>query len=225
MCSSTQSATPTRKSLNRCAARPDRPFRTHILADLEFPAHTTRTGETPTATKEHKPKRTHILAYNPHAALLYHERLEGRSIKIHCEDDLTLAIVWDSGNFAHLCGLDYYLDDSKRCRLPPRKLYEDLLRGRRISPKRVSPHGDVQWLKKKADVLTDAMDMSKVTHVVVPGNSRIVLYAGNEVWCIGLGRMRDGRYYPQPLVKKSFDEVRKTGTVTHIVAAVETMGL
>ena len=37
MCSSTQSATPTRKSLNRCAARPDRPFRTHILADLEFP--------------------------------------------------------------------------------------------------------------------------------------------------------------------------------------------
>ncbi|MSG01450.1 hypothetical protein GKF79_24965, partial [Escherichia coli] len=96
----------------------------------------------------------------------------------------------DSGNFAHLCGLDYYLDDSKRCRLPPRKLYEDLLRGRRISPKRVSPHGDVQWLKKKADVLTDAMDMSKVTHVVVSGNSRIVLYAGNEVWCIGLGRMR-----------------------------------
>ena len=44
------------------------------------------------------------------AALLYHERLEGRSIKIHCEDDLTLAIVWDAGNFAHLCGLDYYLD-------------------------------------------------------------------------------------------------------------------
>ncbi|MBS5010769.1 MAG: hypothetical protein KHZ37_01335, partial [Bifidobacterium longum] len=33
--------------------------------DLEFPAHTTRTGETPTATKEHKTKRTHILAYNP----------------------------------------------------------------------------------------------------------------------------------------------------------------
>ena len=135
-------------------------------------------------------------------ALLYHERLEGRSIKIPV-NDLTLAIVWDS-NSAHLCGLDYYLDDSKRCRLPLRKLYEDLLRGRRISPKRVSPHGDVQWLKKKADVLTDAMDMSKVTHVVVPGNSRIVLYAGNEVWCIGLGRMRDGRY-PQPLVKKSFD--------------------
>ena len=25
--------------------------------------------------------------------------LKGRSIKIHCEDDLTLAIVWDSGNF------------------------------------------------------------------------------------------------------------------------------
>ena len=172
-----------------------------------------------TKTKEYALAQAHA------AALLYHERLEGRSIKIHCEDDLTLAIVWESGNFAHLCGLDYYLDDSKRCRLPPRKLYEDLLRGRRISPKRVSPHGDVQWLKKKADVLTDAMDMSKVTHVVVPGNSRIVLYAGNEVWCIGLGRMRDGRYYPQPLVKKSFDEVRKTGTVTHIVAAVETMGL
>ncbi|MDU4317149.1 MAG: hypothetical protein E7I49_06740, partial [Bifidobacterium longum] len=35
---------------------------------LEFPAHTTRTGETPTATKEHKPKRTHILAYNPETA-------------------------------------------------------------------------------------------------------------------------------------------------------------
>ncbi|WP_229034530.1 hypothetical protein, partial [Bifidobacterium longum] len=30
---------------------------------------TTRTGETPTATKEHKPKRTHILAYNPITAL------------------------------------------------------------------------------------------------------------------------------------------------------------
>lgn len=89
----------------------------------------------------------------------------------------------------------------------------------------MSPHGDVQWLKKKADVLTDAMDMSKVTHVVVSGNSRIVLYAGNEVWCIGLGCMCDGRYYQQSLVKKSFDEVRKTGTVTHIVAAVETMGL
>ena len=83
----------------------------------------------------------YALAQAHAAALLYHERLEGRSIKNHCEDDLTLAIVWDSGNFAHLCGLDYYLDDSKRCRLPPRKLYEDLLRGRRISPKRVSPLG------------------------------------------------------------------------------------
>ena len=151
--------------------------------------------------------------------------LKADSIKIHCEDDLTLAIVWDSGNFAHLCGLDYYLDDSKRCRLPPRKLYEDLLRGRRISPKRVVAHGDVQWLKKKADVLTDAMDMSKVTHVVVSGNSSIVLYAGNAGLVHRSGRMRDGRYYPQSLVKKSFNEVRKTGTVTHIVAAVETMGL
>ncbi len=88
-----------------------------------------------TKTKEYALAQAHA------AALLYHERLEGRSIKNHCEDDLTLAIVWDSGNFAHLCGLDYYLDDSKRCRLPPRKLYEDLLRGRRISPKRVSPLG------------------------------------------------------------------------------------
>lgn len=68
-----------------------------------------------TKTKEYALAQAHA------AALLYHERLEGRSIKIHCEDDLTLAIVWDSGNFAHLCGLDYYLDDSKRCRLPPRK--------------------------------------------------------------------------------------------------------
>ena len=85
--------------------------------------------------------KEYALAQAHAAALLYHERLEGRSIKNHCEDDLTLAIVWDSGNFAHLCGLDYYLDDSKRCRLPPRKLYEDLLRGRRISPKRVSPLG------------------------------------------------------------------------------------
>ena len=169
--------------------------------------------------------KEYALAQAHAAALLYHERLEGRATRIHCEDGLALVIVWDEGNFAHLCGLDYHLDDSKRRRLPPRKLYEDLLKGRRISPKRVSPHGDVQWLKKKADVLTDAMDMSKVTHVVVSGNSRIVLYAGNEVWCIGLGRMRDGRYYPQSLVKKSFDEVRKTGTVTHIVAAVETMGL
>ena len=161
----------------------------------------------------------------PITPLLYHERLEGRATRIHCEDGLALVIVWDEGNFAHLCGLDYYLDDSKRRRLPPRKLYEDLLKGRRISPKRVSPHGDVQWLKKKADVLTDAMDMSKVTHVVVSGNSRIVLYAGNEVWCIGLGRMRDERYYPQSLIKKSFDEVRKTGTIAHTVAAVETLKL
>ncbi len=135
--------------------------------------------------------KEYALAQAHAAALLYHERLEGRATRIHCEDGLALVIVWDEGNFAHLCGLDYYLDDSKRRRLPPRKLYEDLLKGRRISPKRVSPHGDVQWLKKKADVLTDAVDMSKVTHVVVSGNSRIVLYAGNEVWCIGLGRMRD----------------------------------
>lgn len=56
-----------------------------------------------TKTKEYALAQAHA------AALLYHERLEGRSIKIHCEDDLTLAIVWDSGNFAHLCGLDYYL--------------------------------------------------------------------------------------------------------------------
>lgn len=143
------------------------------LAQMSLPYFSAKGGAVNiTKTKEYALAQAHA------AALLYHERLEGRSIKIHCEDDLTLAIVWDAGNFAHLCGLDYYLDDSKRCRLPPRKLYEDLLRGRRISPKRVSPHGDVQWLKKKADVLTDAMDMSKVTHVVVSGNSRIVLYAG-----------------------------------------------
>ena len=46
-----------------------------------------------TKTKEYALAQAHA------AALLYHERLEGRSIKIHCEDDLTLAIVWDSGNF------------------------------------------------------------------------------------------------------------------------------
>ena len=44
-----------------------------------------------TKTKEYALAQAHA------AALLYHERLEGRSIKIHCEDDLTLAIVWDSG--------------------------------------------------------------------------------------------------------------------------------
>lgn len=45
-----------------------------------------------TKTKEYALAQAHA------AALLYHERLEGRSIKIHCEDDLTLAIVWDAGN-------------------------------------------------------------------------------------------------------------------------------
>lgn len=45
-----------------------------------------------TKTKEYALAQAHA------AALLYHERLEGRSIKIHCEDDLTLAIVWDARN-------------------------------------------------------------------------------------------------------------------------------
>lgn len=46
-----------------------------------------------TKTKEYALAQAHA------AALLYHERLEGRSIKIHCEDDLTLAIVWGLGKF------------------------------------------------------------------------------------------------------------------------------
>lgn len=45
-----------------------------------------------TKTKEYALAQAHA------AALLYHERLEGHSIKIHCEDDLTLAIVWDARN-------------------------------------------------------------------------------------------------------------------------------
>lgn len=68
------------------------------------------------------------------------------------------------------------------------------------------------------------MGMSKMTHIVVSDNNRIVLYANNEIWYIGLERMHDERYYPQPLVKESFDKVRKTGIVTYIVTAVETIG-
>lgn len=135
------------------------------------------------------------------AARLY-ANLVGTITRIACDDGMTLDIQWKASNFAHLCGLEYYADDNRTRRLPARRLYTDLLSGHGISVKRVAPTGDARWLARKTDVIASAFALNDASMVVESGNSRIRLYMGNIVWCIGLGRSgEDGPYYPQPYAR------------------------
>lgn len=174
------------------------------------------------------------------AARLY-ANLVGTITRIACDDGMTLDIQWKASNFAHLCGLEYYADDNRTRRLPARRLYTDLLSGHGISVKRVAPTGDARWLARKTDVIASAFALNDASMVVESGNSRIRLYMGNTVWCIGLGRSgEDGPYYPQSLRKGnaakeknarnpdppcSLDQIPEHGTVPPIDPRLTTSNL
>lgn len=156
------------------------------------------------------------------AAQLY-TRLSGHITTFVCEDGFELRVRWTAENFAHLCGLEYFADDNRSRRLPGRHLYTDLLSQQRISPRRVAPTGDARWLSRKADVIASAFDLESVDIVVESGNSRIRLYLGNTVWCIGVGyNVTTGLHYPQSLRKGPALNEMKPGTIPHKVVRLTT---
>ncbi|WP_238548482.1 hypothetical protein [Bifidobacterium biavatii] len=54
------------------------------------------------------------------------------------------------------------------------------------------------------------------------GNSRILFYAGNTVWCIGIGHdLERDYYYPQSLVRKSYEKAMKPGSAIHVIGHIE----
>lgn len=149
--------------------------------------------------------------------------LIGMTTTFVCSDGFRLPVRWEASNFAHLCGLDYYVDASRIRRYPYARFHEHLMEGRRISERQVAPSGDARWLGYKAEVLANALDLDDAEAVVESGNSRILFYAGNTVWCIGIGYDRGGGYYyPQSLVRKSYENAMKPGTKIHPVDHVET---
>ena len=154
-------------------------------------------------------------------AALSYQCLVGRTTRIVCDDGFEVAIRWRAENFAHLCGLDYYADDHRRRSLPARRLYVDLLARKRISPKRVAPTGDANWLKAKADVIAGAFELDKAELVVESGNSRVRLYFGGSAWHLGLGRDDNGLYYPKSLKKGPTADERKPGTSLHYVRSID----
>lgn len=149
-------------------------------------------------------------------------KLVGMTTTFVCKDGFRLPVRWEASNFAHLCGLDYFTDASRTKRYPYAKLLEHLLRGKRISERQVAPNGDARWLPCKADVLANALDLDKADAVVESGNSRIMFYAGTTIWCIGIGHDHaGGYYYPQSLVRKSYEKAMKPDTTAHPVDHVE----
>lgn len=151
-----------------------------------------------------------------------YRRLAGRSTRVICDDGFEVTIRWKAENFAHLCGLDYFADDRRTRHLPARRLYVDLLSSKRISPKRVAPTGDVNWLKAKADVIAVAFNLGEAKLVVESGNSRIRLYLGGSIWHLGLGLDKDTElYYPQSLRRGSTANAAKTGTTPHCIKRIE----
>ncbi|WP_288922995.1 hypothetical protein [uncultured Bifidobacterium sp.] len=151
------------------------------------------------------------------AAVLY-ARIAGHVTRFACSDGFTLGVRWTPDNFAHLCGLEYFADDRRTRRLPGRRLYVDLLSGKRITPRRVAPTGDARWMSRKADVIAEAFDLESVRIIVESGNSRIRLYMGNKTWCIGVGYDEEnGVHYPQSLRKGPALGEKKTGTTEHVV--------
>lgn len=151
------------------------------------------------------------------AAILY-ARIAGHITRFSCSDGFTLSVRWTPDNFAHLCGLEYFADDRRTRRLPGRRLYVDLLSGKSIAPRRVAPTGDAKWMSRKADVIAEAFDLDAVRIIVESGNSRIRLYMGNEMWCIGVGYDAENDvHYPQSLRKGPALGERKTGTAEHVV--------
>ncbi|KFI50030.1 PBECR4 domain-containing protein [Bifidobacterium biavatii] len=162
-----------------------------------------------------------MLAAARKAAPAY-SRLVGMTTTFICSDGFTLPVRWQASNFAHLCGLDYYTDASRTRRYPYAKFYEHLIAGRRISERQVAPNGDVRWLPEKMKMLAGAMEVDKADAVVESGNSRIMFYTGTDVWCIGIGYdHKNGYYFPQSLVRKSYEKAMKPGSTAHPVDHVE----
>ena len=88
--------------------------------------------------------------------------------------------------------------------------------------KRVALTGDARWLARKTDVIASAFALNDASMVVESGNSRIRLYMGNTVWCIGLGRSgEDGPYYPQSLRKGNAAKEKMPGTQIHHVVSIK----
>lgn len=165
--------------------------------------------------------KTDMLVVAREAAHSY-ARLVGMTTTFVCHDGFRLPVRWESSNFAHLCGLDYYTDGRRVRRYPYATFYEHLIAGRRISIRQIAPSTDPRWLADKARVLVAAMDIENADAVVESGNSRIVFYAGTEVWCVGIGHDRENDYwFPQSLVRKSYEKAMRPGSVVHAVDRVE----
>lgn len=151
------------------------------------------------------------------AAFLY-SRIAGRVTRFSCSDGFVLDVRWEPDNFAHLCGLEYFANDRRTRRLAGKLLYADLISKRHISARRVAPTGDARWMSRKADVIAGAFKLDDVRIIVESGNSRVLLYMGNETWCIGVGYDEENNvYYPQSLRKGPALVQKKTGTVEHTV--------
>ncbi|WP_125967901.1 PBECR4 domain-containing protein [Bifidobacterium samirii] len=167
-------------------------------------------------------KAKSLMLASARAAIPAYSRLVGMTTTFICEDGFALPVRWEASNFAHLCGLDYYTDGTRTRRYPYVKLYEHIAAGKRISERQLAPNGDPRWLPYKAEAITGAFHLDKAEVIVESGNSRILFYTGNTVWCIGVGYDREhDYYYPQSLVRKSYEKAMKPGSAIHRIDRIE----
>lgn len=150
-----------------------------------------------------------------------YSRLVGKVTRIECEDGFVLPVLWQAGNYAHLCGLDYWKDASRIIGLPSKRFYFDLLLGKHISVKNVSPSGNPKWLAGKSEILHKAVcHILDSDAVVVSGNGRVDYYVGTDEWVFGISFDKNRKtWYPKSLRKDSYQTVMKPNTPVHVVSA------
>lgn len=147
-------------------------------------------------------------------------RRKGTSVIIR-DDGRTYDIIWPKHCFMHLCGFNYFTDKVKTRRASSAQFYDDLQHGK-VSSSRVDYTNSRKTTLEKSQVICEAMDIHTATHIVESGNSRVLIYFGQNRWCIGLDRV-ESEYVPTSLRKESIlsRNVIKTGTFAHTIARID----
>ena len=173
------------------------------------------------------------------AVRIYESDLRDRRTTIYCEDGFSVEIIWGKGNFAHLCGLDYFIDEAKTIPGSARRFY-DLLLGTQIDNlvKHVKVREKVSFVQKKSRVICRALRFDGAKIIADSSLKDIAIAFGNELdgkaeeytWCIGLGldqkRSTEEHpvYFPRSLRQQSAlaAEIHEDGTKTHIITDIVT---
>lgn len=166
---------------------------------------------------------------------------------VSSENRPDIGIVFPKSKFAHLIGLEYYTDNSKRHRTSDTVFYDDLMQGRVEGARTDYTHrnGGRATTRRRHDFTAMKISIAEQAFTELPrldtlngfvvdsakidgSDNPIVIFVGRTVWALGLSpqRTKDGRdtgsYIPRSLVKDNVlsERNRRKGTTVSRITGV-----